>query len=114
MATDKAFVQHVVDQIDPACEVTSRAMFGEFGLWAKGKFIAVIGNNQLYLKPTGAGRDFVGETGEVREEPPYDGAKNYLLIEEGIEDGPWLSELIALTEAELPAPKKRKKKAKKG
>ena len=114
MATDKAFVQHVVEQIDPACEATSRAMFGEFGLWSKGKFVGLICDDQLFVKPTDAGRAFIGEAGEVREAPPYPGAKDYLLVEEGLDDGAWLSELIARTEAALPPPKKRKKKAKKG
>jgi len=36
------------------------------------------------------------------------------LIEDKIEDGEWLTELITLTEAELPTPKpKKKKKSKK-
>lgn len=48
------------------------------------------------------------------EAPPYPGAKNSFLIEDDIEDAEWLTELFVLTERELPAPKPKKKRTKKG
>lgn len=48
------------------------------------------------------------------EEPAYPGAKPTFLIGAQIDDSEWLSELVMITAAELPAPKpKKKKKAKK-
>jgi len=72
--------------------------------------VALICDDQLFVKPTEAGREFIGD---VVEAPPYPGAKSSLLIEDRIEDGEWLTELIQLTETELPTPKPKKKKKKK-
>ena len=61
-------------------------------------------------KPTDAGRLFIGD---VTEAPPYPGARNSFLIGDQVEDGEWLTELIRISEAELPKPKPKKKKKKK-
>lgn len=107
MASDIEFVKFVSDQIDESCEVTYRMMFGEYALYSKGKVVALICDDQLFVKPTDAGRSYIGE---VVEAPPYPGAKNSFLIGDQIEDGDWLTQLITLTEAALPAPKPKKKK----
>ena len=105
MASDKSFVEFVTDQIENAGEITSRKMFGEYALYSNGKVVALICDNQVFVKATEAGRQFIGE---VKEAPPYPGAKMSFLIEEQIEDRKWFSELIRLTEQELPVPKKKK------
>lgn len=111
MATDLDFVKFVADQIDDVCEVSYRHMFGEYGLFSKGKMVALLCDNRLLIKPTEAGRSFIGD---VVESPPYPGAKPAFLIEDKIEDKEWLTQLVTLTEQELPAPKRKKKsKAKK-
>jgi TfoX/Sxy family transcriptional regulator of competence genes len=110
MASDREFVQYVVDQIDPSANIRFRAMFGEYVLYSHDKVVALICDNQLFIKPTGAGRSFIGK---VVEAPPYPGAKNSFLIGDTIDDAEWLTRLIAVTEAELPLPKPRKKKKKK-
>lgn len=84
-------------------------MFGEYALYSNGKVVALICDNQLFIKPTVAGRSYIGD---VVEAPPYPGAKHSFLIQDEIDDGEWLSQLIRLTEAELPTPKPRKKKKK--
>ena len=58
---------------------------------------------------TRAGRDFIAN---VVATPAYPGAKNSFLIEDQIEDGEWLTNLLKVTAAELPAPKPKKKKKK--
>lgn len=110
MASDADFVEFVVDQTDSRCDVTFKKMFGEYGIYSKGKLVALICDNQLFIKPTDAGRNFIGD---VVEAPPYPGAKNSFLIGEGIDDGEWLTELIVLTEKELTAPKPKIPKARK-
>ena len=111
MASDLNFVEFVADQIDGSCEVRYRMMFGEYALYSRDKVVALICNDQLFVKPTEAGKAFIGK---VVEAPPYPGAKLSILVEDKIEDGEWLTELITLTEAELPMPKpKAKKKSKK-
>lgn len=110
MASDQSFVDYVVEQMEPAGAISSRKMFGEYGIYADGKFFAAICDNKLFVKPTEAGRAFIGDPVEA---PPYPGAKDYFLIEEQLEDREWLSKLVRITTDALPAPKpKKKKKAK--
>lgn len=110
MASDPAFVEYVVDQIAEDCGVTSKKMFGEFGLFSDGKMFGMVCDNRLFVKPTEGGRAFIGD---VVEAPPYPGAKPIFLIEDQIDDTEWLSKLVKITTRELPAPKpkRRKKKA---
>lgn len=100
-------MQFIADQIHDSCDVTYRKMFGEYALYSRGKVVALICDEQLFVKPTDAGRSFVGD---VVEAPPYPGAKNSFLIGDEIDDPEWLTELIRVTEAALPAPKPKKKK----
>ena len=110
MATDLEFVKFVADQIEDRCEISYRAMFGAFTLYSKGKVVALIGDNQLFVKATEAGRAFIRD---VVEAPPYPGAKLAFLIQDEIEDRDWLTQLITLTEQPLPKPKPKKKKKRK-
>ena len=109
MANDPDFIQYVCDQIDDACDVSYRHMFGGTTLYSKGKVVALVCDNQLFVKPTGAGRSYIGD---VTEAPAYEGSKNFLLVEDKIDDAEWLTELIRRTEQELPRPRARKKKKK--
>ena len=104
---DMEFVNFVVDQIDDACDVSHRMMFGGCTLYSKGKVVGLICDNQLFIKPTEAGRAFIGD---VVEAPAYEGARPSFLIESGLEDRQWLTQLVTLTEGELPAPKPKKKR----
>lgn len=110
MATDKKFVEYLVDQIEKSGEITAKSMFGEYGLFADKKIFALVCDNQFFMKPTEAGRAFIKN---VTEAPPYPGAKNCFLIEEQLEDEKWLSQLVRITLKELPEPKPKKKKGKK-
>lgn len=82
-------------------------MFGEYALYSKGKVVALVCDNQLFIKPTDAGKSFIGD---VVEAPPYPGAKLAFLIQDKIEDGEWLTQLITLTEKELPMPRPKSRK----
>lgn len=106
MASDKTFLDFLVDQINGAGGITYKAMFGEYGLYADGKLFALVCDNKLFVKPTVAGRAFIGT---VVEAPPYPGAKPSFLIEEQVEDAAFLSALVKVSLAELPAPKPKTK-----
>ena len=107
MANDPDFIQYVCDQIDDACDVSYRHMFGGTTLYSKGKVVALICDNQLFVKPTEAGRGYIGA---VTEAPAYQGSRNFFLIGDEIDDAEWLTELISLTEQELRQPKTRTKR----
>ena len=107
MASDKKFVEFVIDQIVKAGTITARSMMGEYVVYSDAKLFALICDNKLFIKPTDSGRAFINN---VVEAPPYPGAKNCFLIEEKLEDREWLSELVRITVKELPEPKPKKKK----
>ncbi|MEO8173244.1 MAG: TfoX/Sxy family protein [Sediminibacterium sp.] len=107
MASDQKFVDFIIAQIASADEVIAKKMFGEYGLYAGDKLFGLICDNKLFIKPTNAGRQFIGT---VKEASPYPGAKPNFLIEEKMEDRDWLTKLVSITVAELPLPKPKKKK----
>ena len=110
MASNAEFVEFVVDQMAAAGHISSRKMFGEYGVYCDGKLIGLVCDDQLFIKPTEAGREFIGKTVEA---PPYPSAKPSLLISTTqLEDADWLAELVRLTFAALPMPKKKNSRRK--
>ena len=107
MANDPDFIDYVCDQIGGECDVSYRHMFGGTTLYSKGKVVALICDNQLFVKPTDAGRAYIGD---VTEAPAYEGSKNFFLVEGEIDDTEWLTALITVTERELPTPKPKRKR----
>ncbi|MBK7259549.1 MAG: TfoX/Sxy family protein [Ignavibacteriae bacterium] len=106
MASDASFVQFVVDQVNGAGAITSRYMFGEYALYCNEKVVGLICDNKLFVKPTDAGRAFIGTPVEA---PAYTGAKPSFLIEDKLEDRAWLTELIRITEREVSMPTRKSK-----
>ena len=102
MASDLSFVEYVRDQMHGAGAVTFKKMFGEYALYVDEKVVALVCDNQLFVKPTVAGRALLGT---VTEGLPYPGAKPQLLITEQLEDQQLIVELMRATAAELPTPK---------
>ena len=107
MASDKSFIEFIVDQIENVGLITHKKMFGEYALYLNGKVVALICDNRLFIKPTEGGRVFIGN---VVEAPAYPGAKPGFLIDDRIEDREWISNLIRITYEELPEQKIKKKK----
>ena len=108
MASEKGFVNFVIDQIDLETQITFKKMFGEYALYFDNKLFALICDNKVYIKPTTAGKKYINN---VVEAPPYPGAKPSFLIEEKLEDRDWLQKLVIMTVEELPEPKPTKVKA---
>ncbi|MBN1779735.1 TfoX/Sxy family protein [bacterium] len=109
MASDADFVRFTAEQMEEAGEITTRKMFGEYAVYCDSKVVALVCDNQLFVKPTEAGRAFIGD---VVEAPPYAGAKDYFLIEDNIEDRCWMGNLIRITADALPRPRPKKKRYK--
>ena len=109
MASDLEFVEYVSDQIRDAGSISFRKMFGEYAIYCNGKVIALVCDNQFFLKPTAGGRSFIGNPTEGL---PYQGAKPYFLIGDRLDDREWVSNLVRATEKEVPLPKPKVKKTK--
>ena len=84
-----------------------KKMFGEYGLYVSGRMVALVCDNQLFVKPTEAGRELLGMP---REGVPYPGAKPHFVLDEHLDNRELLAAVFRATEAALPAPKPKKRK----
>jgi TfoX/Sxy family transcriptional regulator of competence genes len=107
MASDPAFVNGLVAQLEALGDITAKKLFGEWALYHHGRIIAVIADNQLFVKPTAGGRALIGNPEEA---PAYPGAKPSFRIDERRTDSAWLTTLLRITSDELPAKKPAKRK----
>lgn len=108
MATKKSTIDYLLEQLAEAGVVSARKMFGEYAIYCDGKVVALVCDDELYVKPTKVAKKIISN---VHEAPPYPGAKPYYLISgDQWEDADWLTDLIRLSVAELPLPKPKKKK----
>ncbi|WP_133128694.1 TfoX/Sxy family protein [Legionella nagasakiensis] len=110
MGSKQNTVDFILEQFSEAGVVHAKKMFGEYGVYCDGKLVALVCDDQLFVKPTLAGKAFIGN---YTESIPYPGAKPYLLISgEQWDDQEWLSQLIKLSSAELPRPQKKQPRKK--
>lgn len=108
MASQASTVEFIAEQVAAAGAVSARKMFGEYAIYCDGKLIALICDDQLFVKPTEAGRAHIGK---VNEAPPYKGAKPCFLVSgDQWDDRDWLATLIRVSAAELPLPDKSRRK----
>ncbi|MEO8466495.1 MAG: TfoX/Sxy family protein [Gammaproteobacteria bacterium] len=102
MGSNVSTVEYICDQAGLGQRLTFRKMFGEYALYCDGKVVALICDDQLFLKPTPEGKAYLGK---VVEAPPYRGAKNFYLLSSIVEDADRLSEVFRVTALALPEPK---------
>ena len=107
MASEQKFVDFIVGQIQKAGTITAKKMFGEYGIYCNEKIFGLICDNKLFIKPTKAGREFIGNPTELS---PYEGAKPSFVIDDKVEDSEWLSRLVRETVKELPEPKPKSRR----
>jgi TfoX/Sxy family transcriptional regulator of competence genes len=109
MSTKASTIEYILDQLNGAGELQARKMFGEYALYCDEKVVALVCDDQLFVKITEPGLAYAGD--RFKEGRAYSGAKISMLIDgDLIEDRSWLQELIRFTADALPRPKERKKK----
>ncbi|MDO5346811.1 MAG: competence protein TfoX [Lachnospiraceae bacterium] len=106
MATSKEYLHFILDQLSGLTEITYRCAFGEYMIYYCGKVAAYLCDDRLLVKPVpSAVRMMPG----ARYEPPYEGAKEMLLVE-NVDDREFLAVLFTAMHPELPEPKKKRTK----
>jgi len=111
MATSQGTIDYLMDQLAGTRLVAARRMFGEYCLYWDGRPVALVCDDQLYLKPTDAGRALLAT---VVEGAPFPGARPHLLVSADLwEDPEWLGRLVRATAQALPVGKEPAKRAKK-
>ncbi|HEX3081635.1 MAG TPA: TfoX/Sxy family protein [Candidatus Saccharimonadia bacterium] len=107
MATDARTIDFITEQVASAGDIRSRKMFGEYALYCDDKVVAFVCDDQLFIKPTDAGRTYIGTPDEA---PAYPGSKLYFRIpEDRWEDHEWMTELVRVTAGAVPLPKPKKR-----
>lgn len=104
MATNPDFLNYLVQQIRCPQPIRTIKMMGEYCVYYDNKVVALVCDNQLFMKDTTAGRAYLG-TFELA--PAYQGSKPFLLIDD-LEDREHLSRLVEITANALPLPKPKK------
>ena len=98
MASNKDFVQYIVDQCGGAGAIVAKKMFGDYGIYCDGKIFGLICDDRLYIKPTEAGKKLLRT---IDLQPPYEGAMPYFYIAD-VDDRDYLSALVRETCKALP------------
>lgn len=105
MASRKNTMAFILEHLGHADRFTVRSMFGEYALYADGKVVGLICDDQLFVKimPESESLDPVCERA-----PAYPGSKDYYLVPEDVITGKRDLPAMLLRMAEvLPLPKAR-------
>ena len=106
MSTQKETVGFILEKLGEPKKFSTRAMFGEYALYAEGKVVALICNDQLYVKilPQSAELESICDKDEA-----YPGSKKFYVVEEGmLSTLRHLPEILLDIAKSLPVPKKKK------
>lgn len=108
MASKRETVDEYLELLAPL-NVRARAMFGEYGVYCDDKFVGLVCEDMLFLKPTSVDDPRLGD---VLLAPAYPGARDsYRFSPEDLADDEWLRGVFQATADALPArkPKPRKR-----
>ena len=106
MASTKAYLDFILDQLSGLDEITYRAMMGEYIIYYRGRIVGGVYDNRFLVKST---KSAVAMMPDAERELPYEGAKEMLLVD-NVDDREFLQKLLEAMHKELPAPKVRGKK----
>ena len=104
MATSKEYLAFILDQLSDVEGIAHRQMMGEYIICMNGKIAAYLCDDRLLIKPVSSAVQLMPNT---TYEPPYEGAKDMLLVD-NIDDRAFLKELFEAMYDDLPNPKKKK------
>ena len=104
MASTKAYLDFILDQLSGLDEITYRAMMGEYIIYYKGRIVGGVYDDRFLVKPT---KSAVAMMPDAERELPYEGAKEMLLVD-NVDDREFLQKLLEAMYKELPAHKSRK------
>ena len=104
MASSKAYLDFILDQLSLLEDISYRQMMGEYIIYYRGRVAGGIYDDRFLVKPV---KSAVAMMPNARMELPYDGAKEMLLVD-NVDDREFLQKLVRAMYPDLPAPKKRK------
>lgn len=106
MATSKDYLEYILDQLSEVDGISHRQMMGEYMIYYRDKLAVYLCDNRFLVKPV---KSALAMLPDAPQEPPYDGAKPMILVED-TDNRELLKTLLQSIYDELPAPKPKKKK----
>jgi TfoX/Sxy family transcriptional regulator of competence genes len=106
MGTRADTIAHLLDTLAPL-SLSARKMFGEYAVYLDGKVVALVCEDQLYLKPTAGALVILHDSSTAA---PYPGAKAHLLVTDALDDPGRVMAALKAIAADLPAPKPKARK----
>ena len=106
MASSKAYLDFILDQLSLLEDISYRRMMGEYIIYYRGRIVGGVYDDRFLVKPT---KSAVAMMPDAERELPYEGAKEMLLVD-NVDDREFLQKLLEAMYKELPAPKVRGKK----
>jgi TfoX/Sxy family transcriptional regulator of competence genes len=108
MSTSKDTIRYILDALHNNPRFHTRAMFGEYALYADGKVVALVCDDLLYVKMCPA--SYALEK-ECERDSPYPGAKpHYVISEEQLVNLTQLPSILFAVASSLPIKKVSTKK----
>ena len=104
MASNKEYLDFILEQLSGLANITYRAMMCEFILYYRGKIIGGIYDDRFLVKPT---KSALAMMPDADREIPYEGAKEMLLVD-NVDNREFLTELVTAMYDELPEMKKKR------
>ena len=104
MASNKEYLDFILEQLSDLDGITFKPMMGEYILYMRGKIIGGIYDDRFLVKPT---KSALGMMPDADRELPYEGAKEMLLVN-NVDNREFLKELLTAMYDEVPAPKQKK------
>ena len=106
MASSKAYLEYVLEQLSGLEGITVRPMMGEYILYCRARVVGGVYDDRLLLKPTPSALRLMEEAGLERQwELPYDGAPGMLLAD--VDRPELLRRIVQGIADDLPAPGKK-------
>lgn len=105
MATKKEYLNFILDQLSGLSDITYRMMMGEYIIYYRGKIAAYVCDDRFLIKPVDSVKRILPE---APLEPPYEGAKDMVLIED-VDNRELMEKLFDAMYKELPEPKQKKR-----
>ena len=104
MASSKEYLDYILDQLSLLDGISYRVMMGEYIIYYRGKIAGGVYDDRFLVKPVPSAKRLMPG---AQAEPPYEGAKEMLLVED-TDDREFLKKLLTAMAEELTAPKKRR------
>lgn len=104
MASSKAYLEFILEQLSGLEDITCKAMMGEYIIYYRGKSVDGIYDDRFLVKNIKAA---IQAMPDALKELPYEGSKEMLLVED-VDNKDFLTGLIEAMYDELPAQKRKK------